>query len=67
MVLGSGIRDPTSGKKLFRIPDPGVKKAPDPGYGSATLVRTNLRIRELHAIPIMFCSTVGDEIKNSVN
>ncbi len=30
MVLGSGIR-----KNLFRIPDPGVKKAPDPG--SATL------------------------------
>jgi hypothetical protein len=38
MVLGSGIRDPKSGirnpgsgKNLFRIPDPGVKKAPDPG------------------------------------
>jgi hypothetical protein len=31
MVLGSGIRDPGSGKNLFRIPDPGVKKAPDPG------------------------------------
>ncbi len=30
MVLGSGIRDPGSGKNLFRIPDPGVKKAPDP-------------------------------------
>jgi len=27
---GSGIRDPGSGKNLFRIPDPGVKKAPDP-------------------------------------
>ncbi len=23
--------DPVSGKNLFRIPDPGVKKAPDPG------------------------------------
>jgi hypothetical protein len=23
--------DPGSGKKVFRIPDPGVKKAPDPG------------------------------------
>jgi hypothetical protein len=34
---GSGIRDPGSGKNLFRIPDPGVKKAPDPGSGSATL------------------------------
>jgi hypothetical protein len=32
MVLGSGIR-----KNLFRIPDPGVKEAPDPGSGSATL------------------------------
>ncbi len=29
-----GIRDPGSGSGicLFRIPDPGVKKAPDPGY-----------------------------------
>jgi hypothetical protein len=35
MGLGFGIRDPGSGKNLFRIPDPGVKKAPDPG--SATL------------------------------
>jgi hypothetical protein len=35
MGLGSGIRDPGSGKILFRIPDPGVKNAPDPG--SATL------------------------------
>jgi hypothetical protein len=33
----SRIRDPGSGKNLFRIPDPGVKKAPDPGSGSATL------------------------------
>jgi hypothetical protein len=31
------IWDPGSGKILFRIPDPGVKKAPDPGPGSATL------------------------------
>ncbi len=38
MDLGSGIRDPGSGKNLFRIPDPGVKKAPDPGFGSATLL-----------------------------
>ncbi len=37
MVLGSGIRGPGSGKNPFRIPDPGVKKAPDPGSGSATL------------------------------
>ncbi len=32
--------DPGSGKNLFRIPDPGVKKAPDPGSGSATLVKS---------------------------
>ncbi len=38
MDLGSEIRDPGSGKNLFRIPDPGVIKAPDPGSGSATLV-----------------------------
>jgi hypothetical protein len=38
MGLGSGIRDPGSGKNLFLIPDTGVKKAPDPG--SATLVYT---------------------------
>ncbi len=37
------VWDPGSGKNLFRIPDPGVKKAPDPGVkkapdpGSATL------------------------------
>jgi hypothetical protein len=34
---GSEIRDPGSGKNLFRIPDPEVKNAPDPGSGSATL------------------------------
>ncbi len=31
------VWDPGSGKNLSRIPDPGVKKAPDPGSGSATL------------------------------
>jgi hypothetical protein len=36
---GSEIRDPGSGKNLFQIPDPGVKKAPDPGSGSATLAK----------------------------
>jgi hypothetical protein len=38
---GSEIRDSGSGKKPFRIPDPGVKKAPDPGSGSATLLMTH--------------------------
>jgi hypothetical protein len=28
---GFGIRDPRSGKNLFRIPNPEVKKAPDTG------------------------------------
>ena len=36
------VRDPGSGKNLFRIPDPGVKKAPDPG--SATLVSRSLKV-----------------------
>jgi hypothetical protein len=40
MDLGSGIR-----KNLFRIPDPGVKKAPDPGSGSATLNKDLLELR----------------------
>ncbi len=31
MGLGSEIRDPGSEKNLFRIPDPGAKKALDPG------------------------------------
>jgi hypothetical protein len=31
------VWDPGSGKNLFPIPDPGVKKAPDPGSGFATL------------------------------
>jgi hypothetical protein len=38
--LGSEIRDSGSRKNLFRIPDPGVKKSPDPGSGSATLFVT---------------------------
>jgi hypothetical protein len=32
------VWNPGSGKNLFRIPDPGIKKAPDPGSGSATLL-----------------------------
>jgi hypothetical protein len=34
---GSEIRDPEKTYSGSRIPDPGVKKAPDPGSGSATL------------------------------
>jgi hypothetical protein len=33
----SGIRYPEKTYSGSRIPDPGVKKAPDPGSGSATL------------------------------
>jgi hypothetical protein len=40
MSLGSEIRYPGFGKHLLRIPDPGVKKVPDPGSGSATLDST---------------------------
>ena len=59
MGLGSGIRDPGSGKNLVRIPDPGVKKAPVPGSGSATLLMydnfnsgfyVSVRIRTHHAL-----------------
>ncbi len=42
MDPGSRIRDPGSGKNLFQIPDLGVKKATDPGSGSATLQKTNI-------------------------
>ncbi len=40
MGLGAEIRDPRSGKKSILDPGSGsrVKKAPDPGSGSATLV-----------------------------
>jgi hypothetical protein len=40
--MGFGIQDPE--KNLFRIPDPGVKKAPDPGSGSATLLNMQVCI-----------------------
>jgi hypothetical protein len=33
--------DPRSGIRKKPIPDPGIKKAPDPGFGSATLVCPN--------------------------
>ncbi len=36
-IYGFGIRDPRSGIRKKPIPDPGIKKAPDPGSGSATL------------------------------
>ncbi len=53
MGLGSGIRRPGSGKNLFRIPDPGVKK----GTGSRIRIRNTAFLsrsrsdRELFKIP----------------
>ncbi len=44
---GFGIRVPGSGKNLFRIPDPGVKKAPDPGSTTLQLKKVNL-----HGAPV---------------
>jgi hypothetical protein len=38
MLSNIWVWDPGSGKNLFRILDPGVKKALDPGSGSATSV-----------------------------
>jgi hypothetical protein len=42
MGLGSGIRDPGSGKKTYSGARIRVKKVPDPGSGSTTLERTNI-------------------------
>jgi hypothetical protein len=41
---GLGIRDPRSGKNPFRIPDPGIKKAPDPGYRIRNTVTKFLKL-----------------------
>jgi hypothetical protein len=38
--LGSGGPE----KNLFRIPDPGVKKAPDPGFGSFVTLSPSNRL-----------------------
>ncbi len=47
MGCGSGIWDPGSGNYFSRIPDPdpGVQKAPNPGFGSVTLSKAWFRIR----------------------
>ncbi len=39
---GFGIRDPA--KNLFRIPDPGVKNAPDPGSATLLYERTTTKL-----------------------
>jgi hypothetical protein len=41
--LGSGTRDPGSGKNLS-IPDPGVTKAPDLLIGSARMALTDISL-----------------------
>jgi hypothetical protein len=50
MGFGSGIRDPGSGKNLFRIPDlgPGVNKAPD--LGSRIRIRNTAGLARLQAV-----------------
>jgi hypothetical protein len=55
---GFGIRDPRfgdagSGKNLFRIPYPGVKKAPDPGSGSATLITVLRAFTSIAKLPLI--------------
>jgi hypothetical protein len=45
---GFGIRDPEKTYSGYRIPYPGVKKAPDPGSGSAILSRTVCVFVESH-------------------
>jgi hypothetical protein len=49
MGLRSGIRDPGSGKNLFRIPDPGVRKAPD--HGSRIRIRNTESVNCLISFP----------------
>jgi hypothetical protein len=39
------LLDPESGSRFFSIPDPEVKKAPEPGSGSTTLVFLWVRFR----------------------
>ncbi len=39
-------------KNIFRIPDPGVKKAPDPGSGSATLQQCPLIWTVRHSLAL---------------
>jgi hypothetical protein len=59
LVPISGIQEPGSGENLFRIPDPGVKKAPDPG--SATLLPTSLfPPTPEFCIPVLTCPDEDD-------
>ncbi len=42
MLSNIWVWDPGSEIRKKPIPDPGVKKAPDPGSGSATLIKSYL-------------------------
>jgi hypothetical protein len=44
------VWDPGSEKNLFWIPDTGVKKAPDPGSGSATLCTVYIEMRDCNGV-----------------
>jgi hypothetical protein len=55
MDLGSEIRDRGSRKNLFRIPDPWVKKAPDPGF--------QIRIRNTGLNDVKSCNTIKDLLR----
>ncbi len=46
----SGIRDPEKTYSGSRIPDPGAKKAPDPGSGSATLCKPKGAVGAVRAL-----------------
>jgi hypothetical protein len=42
---GSALNNLSKVLDILPIPDPGVKKAPDPGFGSVTLLSPILKIR----------------------
>jgi hypothetical protein len=50
MGLGSGIRDPGSGKNLFRIPDPGSRGQKGPGFR----IRIRNMVARLFFIMLLF-------------
>ncbi len=69
---GFGIRDPEKTYSGSRIPDPGVKKAPDPGSGSATLhigcVEILLLIVKLYECTVtkLICLAVSKTMASSI-
>ncbi len=61
------VWDMGSGKNLFRIPDPGVKKAPDPGSATLLLyfVKKMLDVH-FHNAPISWDHTHTDNTRNRI-